>query len=138
MGIFYLTADEEEQINMVAADINLSVLGFLPVNLIPGRKKDNFTRFSRNEVHYISLSPIQMISIATSLVPFFEHDDANRALMGANMQRQAVPLIQPKRPIVGTGVEIRSVADSGHILESKTGGIVSYVSAQKIIIYTLL
>jgi len=138
LGIFYLTADEEEQINMVAADINLSVLGFLPVNLIPGRKKDNFIRFSRNEVHYISLSPIQMISIATSLVPFFEHDDANRALMGANMQRQAVPLIQPKRPIVGTGVEIRSVADSGHILESRTGGIVSYVSAQKIIVYTLL
>nr|YP_009310760.1 beta subunit of RNA polymerase [Oedocladium carolinianum]AOT84324.1 beta subunit of RNA polymerase [Oedocladium carolinianum]UCS09768.1 beta subunit of RNA polymerase [Oedocladium carolinianum] len=137
LGIFYLSSDEEEQINMVAADINLSALGFLPKNQIPGRKKDNFIRFFRNQVHYMSLSPIQMISIATSLVPFFEHDDANRALMGANMQRQAVPLIRPKRPIVGTGVEIRSVADSGHILESITGGIVSYVSAQKIIVHTV-
>lgn len=138
LGIFFLSADEEEQINMVAADINLSAFGFLPKNLIPGRKKDNFIRFSRNQIHYMSISPIQMISIATSLVPFFEHDDANRALMGANMQRQAVPLIRPKRPIVGTGVEIRSVADSGHVLESRTGGIVSYVSAKKIIVHTIL
>jgi DNA-directed RNA polymerase subunit beta len=138
LGIFYLSADEEEQINMIAADINLSAVGFLPKNLIPGRKKDSFIRFSRNQVHYMSISPIQMISIATSLVPFFEHDDANRALMGANMQRQAVPLIRPKRPIVGTGVEIRSVADSGHILESCVGGIVSYVSSKKIIVHTIL
>nr|QUO99129.1 RNA polymerase beta subunit [Oedogonium capilliforme] len=138
LGIFFLSADDEEQINTVAADINLSAFGFLPKNFIPGRKKDNFIRFSRNQVHYMSISPIQMISIATSLVPFFEHDDANRALMGANMQRQAVPLIRPKRPIVGTGVEIRSVADSGHIIESRTGGIVSYVSAKKIIVHTIL
>lgn len=138
LGIFYLSADEEEQINMVAADINISAFGFLPKNLIPGRKKDNFIRFSRNQVHYMSISPIQMISIATSLVPFFEHDDANRALMGANMQRQAVPLLRPKRPIVGTGVEVRSVCDSGHILEARTGGIVSYVSAKKIVVHTLL
>lgn len=138
LGVFYLSADEEEQINGVAADINMSILGFLPNHLIPGRKQDNFTRISRTQIHYISLSPIQMISIATSLVPFFEHDDANRALMGANMQRQAVPLIQPKRPIVGTGVEIRSVSDSGHILESKKGGVVTYVSSEKIIIHTLL
>nr|QUO99037.1 beta subunit of RNA polymerase [Oedogonium sp. 260-2_chl] len=136
LGIFYFSADEEEQINGVAADLNLSVLGFLPNLLIPSRKKANFTRMSRNKIHYISLSPIQMISIATSLVPFFEHDDANRALMGANMQRQAVPLIQPKRPIVGTGVEVRSVSDSGHILESKNAGIVTYVSFEKIIIHT--
>ncbi len=138
LGVFFLSADEEEQINMVAADINLSAFGFLPKDLIPGRKKDNFIRFSRSQVHYMSISPIQMISIATSLVPFFEHDDANRALMGANMQRQAVPLIRPKRPIVGTGVEIRSVSDSGHILESKTGGVVSYISAKKIVVHTLL
>jgi DNA-directed RNA polymerase subunit beta len=138
LGIFYLSADEEEQINMIPADINLSAFGFLPKNPIPGRKKDSFIRFSRNQVHYMSISPIQMISIATSLVPFFEHDDANRALMGANMQRQAVPLLRPQRPIVGTGVEIRSVADSGHILESRTGGIVTYVSAKKIIIHTVL
>jgi DNA-directed RNA polymerase subunit beta len=138
LGVFYLSADEEEQINMIPADINLSAFGFLPKNPIPGRKKDSFIRFARNQVHYMSISPIQMISIATSLVPFFEHDDANRALMGANMQRQAVPLLRPRRPIVGTGVEIRSVADSGHILESRTGGIVTYVSAKKIIIYTTL
>lgn len=136
LGVFYLSAGEEEQINRVPADINLSILSFLPKGAIPGRKKDIFTRICRNKVHYISLSPIQMISIATSLVPFFEHNDANRALMGANMQRQAVPLIYPQRPIIGTSVEVRSVSDSGHILESRKGGVVTYVSSEKIIIYS--
>lgn len=138
LGLFYLSADEEEQINEIAADLNLSILGFLPNVLIPGRKKADFAKLSRNEIHYASLSPIQMISIATSLVPFFEHNDANRALMGANMQRQAVPLIYPKRPIVGTGVEVRSVSDSGHILEAKKAGIVTYVSFEKIIVCSSL
>ena len=77
------------------------------------------------------MSPIQMISIATSLIPFLEHDDANRALMGSNMQRQAVPVILPERPIVGTGLEGRVAADSGYVVQSKMGGYVSYASGKK-------
>jgi DNA-directed RNA polymerase subunit beta len=79
-----------------------------------------------------------MISIAASLIPFLEHDDANRALMGSNMQRQAVPLIRPERPIVGTGLEARAVSDSGHNLIAKYSGFVTYVSAKKIVIYSLV
>ena len=79
-----------------------------------------------------------MISIATSLIPFFEHDDANRALMGSNMQRQAVPILKPQRPIVGTGLETRAVSDSGHVVTAKYSGIVTYTSSNKIIIYSLL
>ena len=78
-----------------------------------------------------------MISIATSLIPFLEHDDANRALMGSNMQRQAVPLICPERPIVGTGLEARVIADSGHVIQAKQSGYVSYVSGKKIIIQSI-
>ena len=78
-----------------------------------------------------------MISIATSLIPFLEHDDANRALMGSNMQRQAVPLIRPERPIVGTGLEPRAVSDSGHVLQAKFSGVVTYVSAEKIRVTTI-
>jgi DNA-directed RNA polymerase subunit beta len=76
-----------------------------------------------------------MVSIATSLIPFLEHDDANRALMGSNMQRQAVPIMKPERPIVGTGLEARAVSDSGHALQSKTSGLITYVSASKLVIY---
>ena len=79
-----------------------------------------------------------MISIATSLIPFLEHDDANRALMGSNMQRQAVPLIRPERPIVGTGLEARAVSDSGHVLQAKYSGVVTYVSSTKIYVTKLL
>ena len=77
-----------------------------------------------------------MISLATALIPFLEHDDANRALMGSNMQRQAVPLIRPERPFVGTGLEAKAISDSGHALTSSKSGIVLYVSGSNIIIYT--
>ena len=84
----------------------------------------------------MAVSPIQMISIATSLIPFLEHDDANRALMGSNMQRQAVPLLRPERPIVGTGLEALVIAASGHAVESHRSGYVSFVSNEKVIIYS--
>jgi len=77
-----------------------------------------------------------MISLATALIPFLEHDDANRALMGSNMQRQAVPLIRPQRPFVGTGLEAKAISDSGHALTSSNSGIVLYVSGSNIIIFT--
>ena len=136
-GMFFLSADHEEKIKLAAADLLVTPVGFLPDTNIPVRIGENFTKIHRNKVEYIGVSPIQMISIATSLIPFLEHDDANRALMGSNMQRQAVPLIRPERPIVGTGLEPRAVSDSGHVIQAKFSGVVTYVSAEKIIVTTL-
>jgi DNA-directed RNA polymerase subunit beta len=136
-GMFFLSAEQEEKTKLAAADLFVTPVGFLPNTNIPVRIGENFTKIHRNKVEYIGVSPIQMISIATSLIPFLEHDDANRALMGSNMQRQAVPLIKPERPIVGTGLESRAVSDSGHVIQSKFSGVVTYVSAEKIIVTTL-
>jgi len=136
-GMYFLSADHEEKIKLAAADLLVTPIGFLPDTNIPVRIGENFTKIHRNKVEYIGVSPIQMISIATSLIPFLEHDDANRALMGSNMQRQAVPLIRPERPIVGTGLEPRAVSDSGHVIQAKFSGVVTYVSAEKIIVTTL-
>ena len=135
-GPVFFSAEHEENLNVAPGDLKTNIFNFLPKNLIPIRNSQEFQIISRNKVDYIAISPIQMISIATSLIPFLEHDDANRALMGSNMQRQAVPLIAPERPVIGTGLEARVVSDSGHILQAKTSGFVSYVSGDKIIIHT--
>lgn len=137
-GIFFLSAEDEDQIKLAAADLFISSLNFLPLSSIPVRIGEDFSKIARHEVQYIGIAPIQMISIATSLIPFLEHDDANRALMGSNMQRQAVPLLKLDRPIVGTGLEGRTVSDSGHIIEARLSGLVTYVSGQKIIVTTIL
>jgi DNA-directed RNA polymerase subunit beta len=137
-GIFFLSAEDEDQIKLAAADLFISSLNFLPLSSIPVRIGEDFSKIARHEVQYIGIAPIQMISIATSLIPFLEHDDANRALMGSNMQRQAVPLLKLDRPIVGTGLEGRAVSDSGHIIEARLSGLVTYVSGQKIIVTTIL
>lgn len=131
-GMYYLSAEQEETIKLAAADIFVSAIGFLPKSKVPVRISEDFTKIKRGEVDFIGISPLQMISIATSLIPFLEHDDANRALMGSNMQRQAVPLIRPERPIVGTGLEARSVSDSGQAIQSQYSGVVTYVSSTKI------
>lgn len=110
-------------------------MGFLPNAAVPARAGEDFMKISRLEADYMGLSPLQMISIATSFIPFLEHDDANRALMGSNMQRQAVPLMKPQRPLVGTGLEGRAISDSGHALTSSSSGYIFYVSASHIIIY---
>jgi DNA-directed RNA polymerase subunit beta len=135
-GMLFFSAEQEEKVKLAAADLSISSIGFLPKSLIPVRIAEDFTKIERSQVQFIGVSPLQMISIAASLIPFLEHDDANRALMGSNMQRQAVPLIRPERPLVGTGLEARAVSDSGHTLISKLSGFVTYVSAQKIIIYS--
>nr|ALO21070.1 beta subunit of RNA polymerase [Lobochlamys segnis] len=137
-GMFYLSAEQEEKTKLAASDLFLSTAGFLPKGNLPVRITEEFTKIPRESIEYIGVSPIQMISIATSLIPFLEHDDANRALMGSNMQRQAVPLVRPERPIVGTGLESRAVSDSGHVLQSKYSGFVRYVSSNKIIVYSFL
>lgn len=135
LGICFLSAEQEEKVKVAPGDLSVSELGFLPNSLIPVRIGDEFTKIHRDEIQFLAVSPIQMISVATSLIPFLEHDDANRALMGSNMQRQAVPLMRPERPIVGTGLEVKAVSDSSQIIEAKTSGFVTYVSADKITIY---
>ena len=134
-GMCFLSAEQEEKVKVAPGDLSISSLGFLANSLIPVRVADEFTKIHRDEIQFLAVSPIQMISVATSLIPFLEHDDANRALMGSNMQRQAVPLIRPERPIVGTGLEVKAVSDSSQIIQAKSSGFVAYVSADKIIVY---
>nr|YP_010564992.1 RNA polymerase subunit beta 1 [Hyalomonas oviformis]UZA61993.1 RNA polymerase subunit beta 1 [Hyalomonas oviformis] len=139
LGMFFLSAEQEEKTKIAAADIFVSSIGFLPqapLTVIMGQH--TVTKIPRNEVAFVGVSALQMISIATSLIPFLEHDDANRALMGSNMQRQAVPLIRPERPIVGTGLEARTVSDSGHVIQAKESGVITYVSSDRIIVTTIL
>lgn len=115
-------------------DIRVSNKGKLNFKTVPVRYQKEFTRNSPRFVQYIGISPIQMISVATSLIPFLEHDDANRVLMGSNMQRQAVPLVRPERPIIGTGLEAQVARDSGTVLLAKKSGVVKYVSSEKVLI----
>jgi DNA-directed RNA polymerase subunit beta len=135
-GVFFLTPDQEEYFKTATPDLNATLLGFLPKKSIPVRIGKRFVRMKSQKLSLIGVSPLQMISVATSFIPFLEHDDANRALMGSNMQRQAVPLIRPERPFLGTGLEARVVSDSGHALVSKTSGYVILSSGSKISLYT--
>nr|YP_009297738.1 RNA polymerase beta subunit [Kumanoa americana]AOM67472.1 RNA polymerase beta subunit [Kumanoa americana] len=128
----FMTADEEDSLKIAPADILIDNLDYISGKIIPIRYRQEFITTTPMEVDYIAVSPIQVISAATSLIPFLEHDDANRALMGSNMQRQAVPLLYPEKPIVGTGLESKIARDSGMIILSRTNGIVKYVSATKV------
>ena len=128
----YITADEEDELRIAPADIPLDLNNNIKDTNIPIRYRQEFITSHINQVDYIAVSPIQVISAATSLIPFLEHDDANRALMGSNMQRQAVPLLYPEKAIVGTGLEAKIAKDSGMVITSRTNGIVSYVSGTKI------
>jgi DNA-directed RNA polymerase beta subunit len=139
----FFSADFEQKMKLVLApgDLNLSSSDFLPSVPLPVRLaaavNDPFQKLTRDAIQFIALSPLQMISLATSLIPFLEHDDANRALMGSNMQRQAVPIVRPERAIVGTGLESLVVAESGQALESKRSGLVIYSSSEKIVLHRL-
>ena len=130
----FLTADEEDHFIVAQANTILDEHNYMINNRVICRHRDETRFFRREDVDYMDVSPKQMVSVATALIPFLEHDDANRALMGANMQRQAVPLIQPQAPIVGTGMEYRSAKDSGSLLVSKKSGIVSNVNAVEVVI----
>jgi DNA-directed RNA polymerase subunit beta len=130
----YLTADVEDLYKIAPADIATNDDNYLTRNVIPIRYKQDFVNVTPSEVDFIAISPIQVVSVAASLIPFFEHDDANRALMGSNMQRQSVPLILPQKPIVGTGLENQIALDSGMTLNAQVSGTVSSVTANKIIV----
>jgi len=130
----YLTADIEDSYKIAPADIPTNLENYLITSSIPVRYKQDFITVSPSEVDFIAISTVQVVSAAASLIPFFEHDDANRALMGSNMQRQSVPLLIPQRPIIGTGLENQIAADSGMTINAIKSGTVDFVSSKKIII----
>ena len=148
--VLYLTADEEENYTIAQAneafDPETRVFGttvdgtFVPAERVLCRTRDAAGVFGEpdevlpNQVDFMDVSPRQMTSVATSLIPFLEHDDANRALMGSNMQRQAVPLLKPHAPLVGTGIEHRIAVDSGEVLTAQNAGVVDYVDGSTVII----
>ena len=128
----YLTADEEDDMRVAPGDISTDLDGKILGESVPIRYRQEFSTTSPEQVDYVAVSPVQIVSVATSMIPFLEHDDANRALMGSNMQRQAVPLLRPERPLVGTGLEAQAARDSGMVIVSRTHGVVTYVDANKI------
>lgn len=136
--IFYFSANQDEFKHIAPPDLRTETLGFLRGNNIPIRVGNEFSKTAKSNVEFMSVSRIQMISVATSLIPFLEHNDANRALMGSNMQRQSVPLIKPERAIVGTGLEGRILSDSGQSIQAFESGLVLYASGEKIQILSFL
>ena len=130
--VHYLTADEDENYRVAPADIELTKDRKIKDPYVPVRYRSEFTMGESTKVDYVGVSPIQIISVATSLIPFIEHDDANRALMGSNMQRQAVPLLVTQRPVVGTGLEARVAKDSGMVAVSTVDGEVVKVMGEEI------
>ncbi len=132
--IEYLSADIEDNFVIAQANVRLSDDGHFVDRYVTARYHQNFLQELADRVDYMDVSPKQVVSVATALIPFLEHDDANRALMGANMQRQAVPLLVPRSPIVGTGIEFQSARDSGQVVLARQEGTVIVAEASKIVI----
>ncbi|MBD3299862.1 MAG: DNA-directed RNA polymerase subunit beta [Candidatus Moranbacteria bacterium] len=130
----YLTASEEEKYNIVQAGTMIDKDGFFVKEKLQARVKGEPALIDAEMADYVDISPKQIVSIATSLIPFLEHDDANRALMGSNMQRQAVSCIKPEAPVVGTGIEDKAAADSGQVVLAEAEGEVSEVDADHIVV----
>ena len=128
----YLAADQEDEFRIAPGDTPIDNEQKIKSEIVPVRYRQEFTATKKELVDYLAVSPIQVISIATSLIPFVEHDDANRALMGSNMQRQAVPLLYPESPLIGTGLEAQAARDSGMVVVSLENGVVTYISADRI------
>ena len=132
--LIYMSAEEEEGLKIPQANIQVDDQGNILDERLVVKEDGDFPVISREEVDYIDVAPNQIASISASLIPFLEHDDANRALMGSNMMRQAVPLLRPEAPIVGTGLEKRVVTDSRVLINAEREGTVTYVDADKIVI----
>lgn len=133
--IEFLPADDADKFIIAQANTPLDDKNKFSTDIIAARYKDDFPLVAPSEIHYMDVSPRQLFSVATSLIPFLEHDDANRALMGSNMQRQAVPLIRTEAPFVGTGMEYKAAYDSGVLVIAKRDGVVAGVSSDEIIIF---
>ena len=131
----FFSVEQEKYIKEAPGDTRFGRLSFLQTLRIPIKIGTDYSDVVNEEAEYRALNPIQMISIATSLIPFLEHNDATRALMGSNMQRQSLPIIFPERAIVGTGLEARVAAESGHTVQSRLSGYVSYASGERIVIF---
>jgi DNA-directed RNA polymerase subunit beta len=136
--IIYLAADEEDRFIIAQANAPLTEKNRFAVNLIKSRQHGEFILARPEDINYMDVSPKQLVSVAAALIPFLEHDDANRALMGSNMQRQAVPLLSTEAPIIGTGMEGKTAIDSEAVITARRRGIVEYVDSEKIVIKPLL
>ena len=132
--IEYLSAIEEGQYVIAQANAELDKNGKFSSELVSCRRHNEFELATPDKVQYMDVAPAQIVSVAASLIPFLEHDDANRALMGSNMQRQAVPCLRAEKPVVGTGVERIAAVDSGTAVQARRGGIVDYVDASRIVV----
>ena len=130
----YLTAWEEEKHNIAQANARVDERGFFQDELVSARQAGNFKLLPKDQIGYIDVSPKQLVSLSAALIPFLEHDDANRALMGSNMQRQAVPLLSPEAPRIGTGIEYLVAKGSGDVVVCKRAGVVEFVDAERILI----
>ena len=132
--IIYMPADVEDAYTIAQANEPLDEQGRFVRERVTARRRDEIIEIEGKYIDFVDVSPRMMVSSATAMIPFLENDDANRALMGANMQRQAVPLLRPEAPVVGTGMEYKIAHDSGVCVVSKRAGTVEYVSADKIIV----
>src|SRR5438477_3540820 len=132
--IDFLTALKEEKFVIAQANAEIDRTGKFVAERVSARKGGEFRMVPPEELNYMDVSPKQLVSVAAALIPFLENDDANRALMGSNMQRQAVPLLQPEAPLVGTGMEHGVARDSGAVIVAKRSGVVEYVSADRVVV----
>ena len=132
--IDYLSAIEEDQYKIAQANAPLNAKGDLQNELVSSRHRGEFMMIGRSEIEYMDVAPHQLVSAAASLIPFLEHDDANRALMGSNMQRQAVPLVKPSAPLVGTGMESKTAVDSGVCVVAHRSGVVDRIDSGRIVV----
>ena len=132
--VVYMTADEEDRYHVAQANEALDEDGHFIRKNISGRFREETSEFERNKIDFMDVSPKMVFSVATAMIPFLENDDANRALMGSNMQRQAVPLLVTEAPVVGTGMEMKAAVDSGNCVVAKEGGVVERSESNRIII----
>jgi DNA-directed RNA polymerase subunit beta len=132
--IEYLNAHEEDQFTIAQANAELTPEGYFVDDRVPSRLGTGYPVAPPDQIDFMDVSPKQVFSVGTALIPFLEHDDANRALMGANMQKQAVPLLRPDSPIVGTGVEYQAARDSGQVVVAKAPGVVQTVTSDEIVV----
>ena len=132
--IDYLSAIEESEYTIAQANSELDPKGKFKESQVSSRNKNEFTMADNDKIDYMDVAPGQIVSVAAALIPFLEHDDANRALMGANMQRQAVPCLRAEKALVGTGIERTVATDSGTTVQAKRGGVIDYVDSRRIVV----
>ena len=132
--VVYMTADEEDNYHVAQANTPLDEEGHFIQKNVSGRYREETQEYERKMFDYMDVSPKMVFSVATALIPFLENDDANRALMGSNMQRQAVPLLTTEAPVVGTGMEVKAAVDSGVCVVAKNAGVVERSTSKEIIV----